>query len=137
MKNLLLSLSLVLASCVSAAPGKVPIEQGGPVARTIERVLLRTEDYMTMPSPPIQLEEEVSDQVEAAIMVARTMVMLPEVSGDILYVTMAPVMELHDAYVMMDPALDELERAIYLEDTTRLTSLFSAVSIHAAPALTH
>lgn len=131
MKNLLLTLSLVLASCVAVQPGNVPIEQDGPVARTIERVLVRTEAYMEMEEPPVVLEDEVKGQVAAAVLVARAMTMMPEASGDMLLVTMAPIMQLHDMMVMMDPALEQLEREIYMEDTKRLASLFSAVSIHA------
>jgi hypothetical protein len=133
MKNLLLTLSLVLASCASVQPGNVPVAEG-PVARTIERVLVRTEDYMTMPEPPLPIPEAAYGQVEAAIEVARAMVLMPEASGDMLAVTMAPIMGLHDALVQLDPALDELERAVYLEDTARLASLFDAVSIHAPVA---
>jgi len=132
MKNLILVLPLLAASCVSAAPGNVPVADG-PVARTIERVLQRTEAYMAMEEPPLPLPPEAAGQVAAAIEVARAMVLLPEASGDMLLVTMAPIMNLHDMMVAQDLSLDSLERDIYLESTARLRSLFSAVAIHAEP----
>lgn len=131
MKNYLLALPLLLASCASVQTGNVPTAADGPVARTIERVLERTEDYMASEEPPMEIPAEAQEQVEAAIMVARTMVLQPEASGAVLLVTMGPIIGLHDAMVSMDGALDQLEREIYLEDTARLVSLFESVNIHA------
>jgi hypothetical protein len=133
MKKLILSLGLVLASCASVQPGSVPVADG-PVARTIERVLVRSEGYLAMEQPPLPIPEEYRGPIEAAILTARTMTALPEVSGDLLLVTMGGLMDMHDAMVMSDPALDQLEREIYLEDTARLRSLFSSVDIHASAA---
>lgn len=131
MKNFLIAMSLVLASCTSTMPGSVPIAPDGPVARTIERVLVRTEAYLADPElhQPITLEQR--EVIEAAIFTARTMTQMPEVSGDLLLVSMAGLMQLHDALVETDPDLDQLEREIYLEDTARLRSLFQSVNIHA------
>lgn len=128
MKNLLIIPTLALAACVST-PGSVPVAEG-PVARTIERVLERTETYMAMEAPPLPIDEEMRGQVAAAISVARAMVLLPEANGDTLVVTMSPIMDLHDVMVMHDPELDPLERDIYLESTARLRSLFESVAIH-------
>lgn len=132
MKNLLLAASLVLASCASTAPGSVPIAAEGPVARTIERVLSRTEVYMAAEVQLIPLTEQDRGVIEAAIMTARVMTAMPEADGDLLMVTMSGIMGLHDGYLMVDLSLDQLEREIYLEDTARLRSLFSSVSIHAS-----
>ena len=121
-----------IAACM-ALPGSVPVAEG-PVARTIERVLSRTEAYMAMEEPPMPIPEDAQGPVSAAIVVARTMLSLPEVSGDTLMVTMSAIMNLHDEMVWMDTTLDPLERDIYLEDTARLASLFASVAIH-QPAL--
>ena len=134
MKHLLLTATLLLASCASVQPGNVPVADG-PVARTIERVLQRTEAYMASETPPFEMSPELRGQVEAAILVARTMLSLEEASGDMLLITMAPIMGLHDSLVMMDLLLDDLERPIYLEDTARLRSLFESVRIHAGLVL--
>lgn len=128
MKNLLIIPTLVLAACVST-PGSVPVADG-PVARTIERVLERTETYMASETPPVPIGEEMRDKVAAAIEVARVMVLLPEASGDMLLVTMGSIMSLHDYMVRNDSELDPLERDIYLESTARLRSLFESVAIH-------
>ena len=130
MKNLLLTATLLVASCASVQPGNVPVADG-PVARTIERVLQRTEAYMESEAPPFAIGEDVRGQVAAAIQVARAMALLEEASGDMLMITMLPIMGLHDNLVIMDLALDDLEREIYLEDTARLRSLFESVRIHA------
>lgn len=127
MKNLLIIPVLALAAC--ASPGMVPVAKG-PVARTIERVLLRTEAYMEDPAVAEIVPAEVYERVEAAIKIARQMVLAPEANGALLLVTMSSIMLLHDQLVMRDPILDPLERAIYREDTTRLRSLFSSASIH-------
>lgn len=119
---------LVLVACATT-PSQVPV-QNSYVSATIERVLVRTEAYME--APTIELDDGIQSQVEAAVMVARTMTALPEASGDLLLVTMAPIMSLHDMMVLADPDLDPLERDIYLEDTARLRSLFDSVSIHSA-----
>jgi hypothetical protein len=131
MKNLLISLSLVLASCASTSPGSVPVAEG-PVARTIERVLSRTEAYMEKEEPIVPISEEVRKQVSAAILTARVMTSLPEVSGDVLTFTMRPIIQLHDAFVRADDTLEQLELEIYLEDTARLVSLFQSVNVHAS-----
>ena len=128
MKNLLLIAPLVLGAC--AAPGNIPLDADGPVARTIERVLQRTEAYMVMENPPVPILPQTPGQVAAAAEVARAMLLLPEASGTMLLITMAPLMDFHDMLVSMDPALDALERAIYLESTARLRSLFNSVNIH-------
>ena len=117
-----------IAACM-ALPGSVPVAEG-PVARTIERVLSRTEAYMAMEEPPMPIPEDAQGPVSAAIVVARTMLSLPEVSGDTLMFTMDPIMGIHDMLVYEDTSLDELEREIYLADTARLRSLFASVSIH-------
>jgi len=137
MKNLLLMLPLLVASCASTSPGSVPIAPDGPVSRTIERVLQRTEAYMEMESPPLPLPDEARGQIEAAIMTVRVMTALPEVSGDLLLVTMSGIIGLHDTMIQMDPALDQLEREIYLEDSARLVSLFESVDIRASVAITN
>lgn len=132
MKTLLLIAPLVLGACVT--PGSVPLDVDGPVARTIERVLQRTEAYMAMESPPVSLSVEMQEQVSASVEVVRAMLLLPEASGAMLLVTMAPIMDLHDWMVSMDPELageeGQLEREIYLESTARLRSLFNSVNIH-------
>jgi len=125
-------MGLVLASCATTSPGSVPVSPNGPVARTIERVLQRTEAYMGMEEPPFAISEEQLGPIEAAIMTARVMTSMPEADGSLLLVTMSGIMGLHDALVMADPALDQLEREIYLEDTARLRSLFESVNIHAS-----
>ncbi len=133
MKKLLLAMTLAgAAACASPGPGLVPIEAEGPVARTIERVLSRTEAYMAMPEGerPVPVSAQVEGQVTAAIEVARAMALLPAASGDMLAVTMSSVMGMHDVLVQHDASLDQLEREIYLEDSARLRSLFDAVSIH-------
>ena len=137
MKNLILSLTLLAASCATVQPGNVPTPADGPVARTIERVLERTEGYIAQPPAGIELVPEMVEQVEAAIVVARSMAMQEEASGAMLAVTMGAIMELHDGLVMAalsaGELLDgELEAQIYLEDTARLRSLFQSVSIHEA-----
>ena len=132
MKNLILAASLVLASCASTSPGSVPTAPDGPVVRTIERVLQRTEAYMAAPEQLIPLTEQDRSVIEAAIMTARVMTSMPEADGSMLLVTMTGIMGLHDSYLMMDLSLDQLEREIYLEDTARLRSLFSSVNIHAS-----
>ncbi len=135
MKNLLLALTLGLASCAST-PGEISVAPEGPVSRTIERVCARTEAYMASESPPMPIPEEAQGPVAASIAVARAMTGAAEVSGDMLLVTMEPIMQLHDAMVQADQELDDLERAIYLEDSARLRSLFQAASIYqAAPSL--
>lgn len=130
MKNLLIAPVLALAACVSPGDGLIPIDVDGPVARTIERVLQRTEAYMASPPPGVELVAQNVAQIEAAIVVVRTMTAMPSASGAVLAVTMSGLMQFHDSMVTMDPALDDLERAIYWEDTARLRSLFDAVSIH-------
>lgn len=133
MKTLLIAPVLALAACVSPGDGLVPME--GPVVRTIERVLQRTEAYLEAPPEGFLVPEEVKGQIAAAILVARTMTTMPEASGDVLIVTMAQLMDLHDQFVTVDwtnGELDDLERDIYLEDTARLRSLFNAVAIHDA-----
>jgi len=139
MKNLLISLGLVLASCASTTPGSVPIDQDGPVYRTVERVLQRTEGYIAQPPGGMELNPEAVEQVEAAIVVARTMLNQPEASGAMLAVTMGGIMDLHDNLVLMALQLGELpdgdlEAQVYLEDTARLRSLFESVNIHASLA---
>lgn len=128
MKKLLIIPMLTLVACAST-PGSVQIADG-PVARTIERVLERTEAYMATETLHAEITEELRGQVVAAIEVARTMLLMPEASGDMLLITMGSIMSLHDHMVMSDPALDQLEREIYLESTERLRSLFASVSIH-------
>jgi len=137
MKNLLITLSLVLASCASVQPGNVPIDQDGPVYRTVERVLQRTEGYMAAPPGGIELDPASVEQVEAAIVVARTMLNQPEASGAMLAVTMGGIMQLHDQLVMVALSAGELpdgqlEADILLEDTARLRSLFASVDIYAS-----
>jgi len=137
MKNLLISLGLVLASCASTTPGSVPIAPDGPVVRTIERVIERVEGYIAQPPGELELNPEAVEQVEAAIVVARTMLNQPEASGAMLAVTMGGIMDLHDQLVLMSLQLGELpdgdlEAQIYLEDTARLRSLFESVNIHAS-----
>jgi hypothetical protein len=129
MKNALLAVTLFTVACASA-PTSIPVADG-PVARTIERVLDRTEAYMASPPPGATFAEGMPEQVAAAIMVARTMVLMPEVDGTVLAVTMGTIMNLHDGLVAIDSELDALERTIYLEDTTRLRALFRVVDIHA------
>jgi len=131
MKNLLLTLSLVLASCASTSPGSVPVAEG-PVARTIERVLDRT----------IQMSDEdgleFTDEVQAAADIARAVLLVPEASGVTLMVSLAPLLHLHDMLVMQRAAegsLEQLEVEVYMEDTARLRSLFESVNIHASLAL--
>ena len=135
MKNIALTLSfaftLAIASCVGVQPGNVPTAPDGPVARTVERVLQRTEAYMAAEVPPLPIPAEAQGQVAAAVSTARTMLASPEASGDLLLMTMAPIMMLHDAMVNADASLDQLERDIYLEDTARLRSLFESVNIYA------
>ena len=135
MKNLIpalaITLSLAIASCVGVAPGNVPVAPDGPVARTIERVLQRTEAYMGSEAPPMVIPAEAQGKVAAAIQTARVMTSQPEASGDVLLVTMSPIMTLHDSMVQADPSLEQLERDIYLEDTARLRSLFQSVNIYA------
>ncbi len=132
MKTLLIAPVLALAACVSPGDGLVPME--GPVARTIERVLQRTEAYMASEDLPGSVyPDDVKAQVEAAILVVRTMTVLPSADGALLAVTMGALMSLHDSMVWEDLQLgnlDQLEADIYWEDTKRLTSLFDAVAIH-------
>lgn len=128
MKNLLIALSLVLASCTSVKQGNVPVADG-PVARTIERVLDRTE--------AMSAEDglEFDYQIQAAADIARSVLLSPEASGTMLLVSLSPLMELHDQLVVMrgmDGRFDQLEVEIYLEDTVRLRALFEAVNIHAS-----
>jgi len=137
MKNLLITLTLLAASCASVQPGNVPIDQDGPVYRTVERVLERTEGYMASPPGGIELDPAAVEQVEAAIVVARAMLNQPEASGAMLAVTMEGIMNLHDQLVMVALQAGELEDGqleaeIYLEDTARLRSLFESVNIHAS-----
>jgi len=132
MKNLILAASLVLASCASTSPGSVPVAPDGPVIRTIERVIVRTEAYMDAEVQLVPLSEQDRSVIEAAIMTARVMTSMPEADGSLLLVTMSGIMGLHDSYLMLDLELDQLEREIYLEDTARLRSLFESVSIHAS-----
>lgn len=131
MKTLLIAPVLALAACVSPGDGLVPMD--GPVVRTIERVLQRTEAYLEAPPEGFLVPEERKSQIEAVILVARVMTARPEASGDVLLVTMSQLMSLHDQFVTVDwtnGELDDLERDIYLEDTARLRSLFDAVRIH-------
>ena len=137
MKNLLLALTMLAASCASVQPGNVPVDPDGPVARTIERVLVRTEGYIAAPPGGVELDAQIVEQVEAAIVVARTMTSMPETSGSMLLVTMGGIMQLHDNLVMVALSSGELldgqlEADIYLEDTARLRSLFESVSIYAS-----
>ncbi len=129
MKNLRLLLPVLMLVACATTPSQVPV-QNSYVSATIERVLVRTEAYME--APTVDIDEGIKSQVEAAVMVARTMTAMPEASGDVLLVTMSPIMSLHDVMVTADPDLDPLERDIYLEDTIRLRSLFNSVSIHAS-----
>ncbi len=131
MKTLLIAPVLALAACVSPGDGQVPLDADGPVMRTIERVLQRSEAYLAAPPPGVALDAKTVEVVEAAILTARTMTAMPSASGAMLYTVMAALMDFHDSMVWKDPLLDPLERDIYLEDTTRLHSLFDAVSIHA------
>lgn len=134
MKTLLIAPVLALAACVSPGDGLIPIDVDGPVARTIERVLQRTEAYMVsdvLPGSSIPAESKA--QVEASILVVRTMTLQSSVDGAMLAVTMSGLMLLHDQMVWEDLQLgnlDQLEAEIYWEDTIRLRSLFNAVSIH-------
>jgi hypothetical protein len=137
MKNLLLLIPLLITSCASVQPGNVPIDQDGPVYRTIERVLERTEGYMAQPPGGMEIDPVSVEQVEAAIVVARTMLNQPEASGAMLMVTMEGIMGLHDVLVMQALLAGELEDGqleadILLEDTARLRSLFASVNIHAS-----
>ncbi len=134
MKTLLIAPVLALAACVSPGPGLVPME--GPVVRTIERVLQRTEVYLASEElPGSGIMESARPEIEAAIIVARKMTLQPDADGAMLAVTMAGLMGLHDYLVYEDLQLgnlEQLEADIYLEDTARLRSLFNAVSIHDA-----
>jgi hypothetical protein len=130
MKNLLLAPVLALAACVSPGDGQVPIDVDGPVLRTIERVLQRTEAYLVQPPEGVELAEANVAIIEAAVLTARTMTVMPSADGAMLYATMAGLMDFHDAMLSLDLELDPLERDIYLEDTARLRSLFQAVSLH-------
>ena len=136
MKNLLIAPVLALAACVSPGDGLVPIDNDGPVLRTIERVLERTEAYMASEElPGSAVPEETKAQVAAAIVVVRTMTVQPSADGAMLAVTMSALMGLHDQLVYEDlqlENLDQLEAEIYWEDTARLRSLFDAVAIHAS-----
>lgn len=131
MKTLLIAPVLALAACVSPGDGLVPME--GPVVRTIERVLQRTEAYLVQPPNGFHISAEMAGQVKASILVARTMTSQPSADGAMLAVTMGALMSLHDQFVLVDlelENLDQLEAEIYWEDTARLRSLFDAVSIH-------
>jgi len=131
MKHLLIALSLALASCAGVQPGNVPIAEGS-VARTIERVLDRTEAYAAEDS--LEFDREVAVSIEHA----RSVLLVPEASGASLRSYLAPLMSLHDLLVSergADGRLEQLEVDVYLEDTARLRSLFDAVNIYAAPAL--
>lgn len=131
MKNLLIIPTLALAACVST-PTSVPIADG-PVARTIERVLDRTQELMDAAPPALGVEEQ-RGPIGAAIKVARAMTLLPEADGDMLWVAMGSIMSLHD-YLVAFMVEDELEREIYLESTARLRSLFNSVAIHEPEAV--
>ncbi len=130
MKTLLIAPVLALAACISPGPGLVPVGVDGPVARTVERVIGRVEVYMAAENPPFVLDAAASAQVAAAAGIARVALSGESASGAMLFVTMKPIMDLHDALVIADQNLDQLETDIYLEDTARLRSLFDSVSIH-------
>lgn len=122
MKNLLLSLPLMLCAC--ATPGTLPLDAA--TVRTAERVIERHDTYVEADET---LTEDGRELALADSANATTLLVLNEVPVGLMQSLMGPVMDRHDNYVSIDLDLDDLERDIYLASTVRLRSLFATVAL--------
>lgn len=118
MKNLLLSLSLLLCACASAPIDLVQTD--GAIGRQIERVLARHDAY-------VGADAALAPEVRAADLAqsdgVRSLAMLGEVRRAALGASLAPVEDRHDAYVRADGSLEPLESETYLASTDQLRRL--------------